>query len=542
MTNHAFTLAAVARELRSLVGAKVTAAYTQEKDFLEIEFYDGAELVTVAVSASGKRPAMFIRKNFSRAAKNSADVLPALLGEVLQSAEASATDRIINLRFINRAGVALLFGRGSSNFLLLDSNRKVIDEFVKKNNSVGKPFAIPQPNAKPIEEFPPETKILDALAKSSLLLGKRYAEEFCLRQNIQPGIPLEDLKPEELGRIIQSAERFRQELINSDEFFVLKDSFGEPVFSATELQSCPEIFRKTESASEAIAIKLSLEFSAESAEELRSRYATPLARTIGKLERALSSEEKNRKLAENIEKYKLYGELLISHPDQRHKGEKSINLNDWSGNELTVQLEPQLTLAQNAGKYFEKSRKAREEAATLERRRPGMERKLEEFRRALKALEEADTGRKLKKIISQNKNVLEKMIRNPKESASPSEKYRRFELEGGYELYVGKNAASNDELTMKFAKANDVWMHARGCPGSHVVLRNPSGEKPPKSVLKQAAEIAAYYSSARNAGYTPVSWTYKKYVRKPKGANPGQVAISKEEVLLVEPNSPATGD
>ncbi|MFA6571939.1 MAG: NFACT RNA binding domain-containing protein, partial [Bacteroidota bacterium] len=94
-------------------------------------------------------------------------------------------------------------------------------------------------------------------------------------------------------------------------------------------------------------------------------------------------------------------------------------------------------------------------------------------------------------------------------------------------------------LTMRFAKANDIWLHARGSGGSHAVLRMSSKEaKPPKQILIKAAEITAYYSQARNAKYTPVCYTYKKYVHKPKGSNPGSVVISKEEVIMVEPKLP----
>lgn len=108
-------------------------------------------------------------------------------------------------------------------------------------------------------------------------------------------------------------------------------------------------------------------------------------------------------------------------------------------------------------------------------------------------------------------------------------------------VLVGKSAANNDELTMKFAKPNDIWLHARGTSGSHVVLKMHTNDKPPKYILEQAAQIAAYYSGARNAKHVPVIYTYKKYVRKPKGANPGSVVVTKEDVIIVEPKLPNQG-
>ena len=94
---------------------------------------------------------------------------------------------------------------------------------------------------------------------------------------------------------------------------------------------------------------------------------------------------------------------------------------------------------------------------------------------------------------------------------------------------------------MKFAKPNDIWMHARGSSGSHTVLRSPNTKeaKPPKPILKLAAQITAYYSKQKNAKYVPVAYTQKKNVHKPRGANPGAVVMRREEVVMVEPMLPA---
>jgi predicted ribosome quality control (RQC) complex YloA/Tae2 family protein len=117
-------------------------------------------------------------------------------------------------------------------------------------------------------------------------------------------------------------------------------------------------------------------------------------------------------------------------------------------------------------------------------------------------------------------------------------RFRMFDLGDGYILYVGKNAANNDELTLRFAKPNDLWFHARGSSGSHAVLRLNKEEKVPKHIMQKAASITAYYSGSKKAKYTPVCYTYKKYVHKPKGANPGSVTLSREEVMMAEPKLP----
>lgn len=113
-----------------------------------------------------------------------------------------------------------------------------------------------------------------------------------------------------------------------------------------------------------------------------------------------------------------------------------------------------------------------------------------------------------------------------------------YRISNGWTVLAGKTDEDNDYLSLKMANPNDYWFHVRGMPGSHVVLREREGEEPDKSVLKEAAAIAAWHSKARNGGVTAVSCTMAKYVSKPKGAKPGTVSIKKESVLKVRPVIP----
>jgi len=104
---------------------------------------------------------------------------------------------------------------------------------------------------------------------------------------------------------------------------------------------------------------------------------------------------------------------------------------------------------------------------------------------------------------------------------------------------VGKSSANNDLLTLHYTKPDDLWFHARGASGSHVVLktRSHAGE-PGRKAREQAAGIAAYYSKMKNASMVPVAMTLRKYVRKPKGSAAGTVVIEREKVIFAEPALP----
>jgi predicted ribosome quality control (RQC) complex YloA/Tae2 family protein len=105
-------------------------------------------------------------------------------------------------------------------------------------------------------------------------------------------------------------------------------------------------------------------------------------------------------------------------------------------------------------------------------------------------------------------------------------------------VLVGRSDADNDRLSMKVARETDWWLHVRGMPGSHVLLRGAEGAEPDRDTLERAAAIAAYYSKAREAGVVAVSCTLARYVTKPRGAKPGTVEIRKETVIKVRPGLP----
>jgi predicted ribosome quality control (RQC) complex YloA/Tae2 family protein len=113
-------------------------------------------------------------------------------------------------------------------------------------------------------------------------------------------------------------------------------------------------------------------------------------------------------------------------------------------------------------------------------------------------------------------------------------------VDGGFEVWAGKNGANNDLLTLRYAKPDDLWFHARGGSGSHVVLKVHSGKgEPGKKACEQAAAIAAFYSKLKNSGTVAVAMTEKRFVRKPRGAPAGTVTIEREKVLFARPALPA---
>jgi hypothetical protein len=124
-------------------------------------------------------------------------------------------------------------------------------------------------------------------------------------------------------------------------------------------------------------------------------------------------------------------------------------------------------------------------------------------------------------------------------AVEPRRSYKRFTSRGGLEIRVGRSAKDNDALTFHDSSPDDVWLHARGASGSHVVLRWTRNDTPPGPDLEDAALLAAWHSRARGSTLVPVDWTRRRYVRKPRGAAPGSVVVSRAETVFVRPSAAA---
>ena len=129
--------------------------------------------------------------------------------------------------------------------------------------------------------------------------------------------------------------------------------------------------------------------------------------------------------------------------------------------------------------------------------------------------------------------VRPQQVKNKPQKAPPS-KPIHFVSSDGIDIYVGKNNLQNDALTLKFASGEDLWLHTKDIPGSHVIVKHPA-DAIPNSTLKEAVNLAAYYSRARQSSMVPVDYTPRKFVKKPSGAKPGMVIYTTNRTAYITP-------
>ncbi|CAG9619768.1 Rqc2 family fibronectin-binding protein [Sutcliffiella rhizosphaerae] len=250
---------------------------------------------------------------------------------------------------------------------------------------------------------------------------------------------------------------------------------------------------------------------------------------IGKLEQTLVD-------AKDAEKFQLYGELLTANLYQISRGDVEVsvvNYYDENGSTITIPLDPQRTPSANAQRYFNKYQKAKNSLSIVEEQIEKAQSEIQYFDMLSQQVETASP----KDIQEIRDELMEegylRMKQNRKKTKPQKPVLESYLASDGTEILVGKNNKQNDHLTNRVARRDEIWLHTKDIPGSHVVIRS---ENPAEATIREAATIAAYYSKARHSGSVPVDYTKVRHVKKPSGAKPGFVIYEQQQTVYVTPD------
>ena len=265
--------------------------------------------------------------------------------------------------------------------------------------------------------------------------------------------------------------------------------------------------------------------------DLRRIVQTALERNVKKYD----LQCKQMKDTEKRETYRIYGELLNTYGYSAKPGDKSIQVINYYTNEpLTIPLDETLNATENAKKYFDKYQKYKrtyEALSTLTEEVKNEIVHLESILTSLDiALREEDLVQ-IKEELVQSGYIRRKG--NAKKERVTSKPFHYISSDG-FHMYVGKNNLQNDELTFKFATGNDWWFHAKGMPGSHVVVKLDGAAQLPDRTFEEAGRLAAYYSKGREQEKVEIDYIQKKHVKKPAGAKPGFVIYYTNYSLVID--------
>ncbi|WP_277480293.1 NFACT RNA binding domain-containing protein [Catalinimonas alkaloidigena] len=260
---------------------------------------------------------------------------------------------------------------------------------------------------------------------------------------------------------------------------------------------------------------------------------------LKKLTRQITQTEnyiqKNYEKLEELEHGTQHGQIadiIMANMHQIPPNSRKVVFNNFYTNQpIEIKLKKNISPQKNAEILYRKAKNQKIELENLSKNIEQKEAVLLKLYEHVENLEALDEVKSIRQYAKHHQLLQEQKAQ---EEALP---YKSFVIEN-FQVWVGKHAKSNDTLLREFSFKDDLWLHAKDVPGSHVLIKQQAGKPYPKSVIEKAAELAAYYSKRKSDSLCPVIVTPRKYVRKSKGMLAGQVIVDQEEVIMVEPKKP----
>ena len=565
------TIANIVTELnQTITGGKINKIAQPENDELIITIKNQRKQYRLFLSASASLPLIYLtetNKPSPLTAPNFCMLLRKHIGSgKIIAIEQPGMERIIRftIEHLNELGdlctkylIVEIMGK-HSNIIFCNEEDQIIDSIKHVSahmSSVrevlpGRPYFIPETQSKlnPFvltEEifqekiFPRPVNVAKAIYTSITGISPLMAEEVCYRAGIDGGIPtdgLEDVERVHLAHtFLRMVDDIRDGHFEPNIIYKGKEPVEFACFPLSQYQdyravSYPSIFPVLETyyAEKNIVTKMR-----QKTVDLRKIVQNALERNVKKYQ----LQQKQLKDTEKKEKYRVWGELLNTYGYEVEPGAKSMEaLNYYTNEMIQIPLDETMTPQENAKKYFDKYSK-------LKRTKEALDTLLQETGDEIKHLESIaaslDIASSEEDLVQIKEEMMEYGYVKRKNTGGKKVKVTsrpyHYISSDGYDIYVGKNNFQNDELSFKFASGNDWWFHAKGQPGSHVIVKSKNEELPDRT-FEEAGKLAAYYSKGRQSPKVEIDYTQKKNLRKPTGGKPGFVVYYTNYSLLIEPD------
>ena len=529
----------------SLIGCTLEDAWSQERDELSLAFTSRDSTRTVRIGV--RLPLLFIvcGDGYARARRNVATLFEQAIGKRLETLRIADRDRMILLGL--SGGVAFhvsLFGPHANVFLV--ENDRILTAFRNDSALAGSAPPTPRPAPDPdtcaafeVRWRPKDNSIAQTVCRACPLFDRTLGIEAAVRAGLDPH-GTDDVIPDNLQALFHAVEAVRRALfIPAPRIY--RGEKGAPLFSLIALEHARNLQEETfDTVSKAVREGVRRSLAHQRFRELFDPLGKALEHAAKQYDRRVQRMKEELSRKSRAARYETWGHLLTAQAHNIPRGAEEASLENLfaEGKRITVPLDPALTAIENAQVFYDRARRTRVARETAENRMAETEKAVQEVQSLLDALRATASLRALRSFRKEQADRLARFLPDS-EQENKRIPFRVFRLPEGYEVWVGRNARQNDELTFRHAQKHDLWMHARGVSGVHAVLRLPHRNAVPgNAIVQQAASIAAWFSKARGSNLVPVMVTERKYVRKAKGAPPGAVTVERETVVLVEPGLP----
>ena len=566
----------IVKELNeTLVGGRVEKIFQPESDEINLLIRAQSQNLRLLLSAS----ANYARIHFTENAKENPSTPPVfcmmlrkhLTGGRIVGIEFHDYERIISLlvESTNELGdlsvkklIIEIMGR-YSNIILVNAEDKILDSIRHVDNEVSRvreimparPYVLPPSQNKTSPDLLDIDRFLEDGRNTSPLNLEKYildnikgfspllCSEVCHRAELDGKLLLSSLSDADATRlkhVLANIIECIRQCSFSPCIVYEEDQLNRPVdFHALEMKQYPHL-RSLPTMNKVMDTFYSSKDKVDRLKQKKSDILKVLNNSFARCNKKLSLQQEKLRDVSGREKLKLYGELITANIYCIPTNSKSVTLLNYysdTGEMLEVPLDENLSPQDNAQRYYKKYTKAKSTYTYTSRQMQESLKELEYLESVLQLLENCTTTQEIDEVrqeLADQSYLLIKRKSSSKKKTQVSAPMH-FKSSDGLDIYVGKNNKQNDVLTLKMAASNDIWLHTKDIPGSHVIIRKLQQDIPDTTLL-EAAHLSAYYSKAKQSSNVQVDYAQVRNVKKPSGAKPGMVIYENNKTLIVTPD------
>ena len=400
-----------------------------------------------------------------------------------------------------------------------------------------------------IASKPTGTKVAKYIVSAFTGISPLIAREICYRALSHTDLYTDELTTAQERQLSEQAHCLFEK-INASHFapILLHDLAQNKVvdFAAVKIMQYDELINSESKAS--ISEVLDTFYTTRTYQHQITQKSGALLRIINtnldRCRKKLSLQHDKLNQAKDKETYKIYGDLITANIYRIEQGMKRVEVENFYQEDMptvVIPLDVKLPPSKNAQKYFNRYTKAKNTEKMVTEQLKLTNQEINYLESIVEAIEKVETPEELNEIREELheqgyiKRIYKKKGKKDKKGKNTLSKPRHFKSSDDFDIYVGKNNKQNDYLSMKFAKAHDLWFHTKTIPGSHVIVRLDNNTAVPDTTLLEAAMLAAYYSKGKASSNVAVDYTTIKNVKKPAGAKPGMVIYEHYKTVYVTP-------
>lgn len=565
-----------------ILGGKVDKVHQPENDELVLHIRNNKENFKLILSASASNPRVYIAENYKKENPISAPMFCMLFRKYIQNGIVVGVSQIGFERIIKISVESFdelkekttkdiyieIMGRHSNIILTHALDNKVIDSAKRIPFSVsrvrqllpGVTYVLPpsQDKLNPLDSISKEDfittlksfegPIFKSVYSKFLGISPIVAKEICFRANIDEKLNTTDCNDSQFDSLYGEFSNLFNNINNNkyNPCIVINEDIDKVIdFSCIDLTLFKELsFINDESMSKILEDYYRTKDIKDRIHQRSSDLRKSISIKLDRLYNKLHKQEEELIESENADIFKVKGELITSYIYMVEKGMESVEVSNFYDPEyksITISLNKNLTPSENAQKYFKKYSKMKTAKKELAHQMEITNDEINYLENIILSIENCENLAELLDIREELSKVgylkikgkNNKKVNTNKESKLTT-KPHEFISSDGFKILVGKNNKQNDHLTLKIADNNDIWLHTKNIPGSHVIIKT-DGKEVSDDAIFEGAMLAAYFSKSKMSAQVPVDYTKKKNIKKPNGAKPGMVIYETNSTVYVTP-------